>query len=311
MLLYSGHNEESALHTQGVSLMLSKAAQTALIGWESRGSRIIKAPFKIMKEGMTMNVILCYALTNSSSDENKDQFYSRLQSIIAKFPRKDLVILMGDINVKVGMDNTGYEDIEGRHRVGEREENGERFSNLCAFNKSVIDGTIFAHKRTYKVTWISPDHTTENQINYICITKKCRRTMEDVKMRRGTDIDPYHHLVVATMKLKLGKHWTTGETVVQRFNTTLFRHTEKLNEFKIILNNRLQALRDILEEEETIVEDNWKGIKEVLTLTFQEVLGRKKHHHKEWKKRRQRLTIIEQEQRKSRHNLNTQKQTSK
>ncbi|CAH8650385.1 unnamed protein product [Schistosoma mattheei] len=30
------------------------------------------------------------------------------------------------------------------------------------------------------------------------------------------------------------------------------------------------------------MEDNWKGIKEALTSTCQEVLGLKKHHHKEW-----------------------------
>ncbi|VDO57150.1 unnamed protein product [Schistosoma margrebowiei] len=29
------------------------------------------------------------------------------------------------------------------------------------------------------------------------------------------------------------------------------------------------------------MEDNWKGIKEVKTSTYQEVLGLKKHHHKE------------------------------
>ncbi|VDP68335.1 unnamed protein product [Schistosoma curassoni] len=72
------------------------------------------------------------------------------------------------------------------------------------------------------------------------------------------------------MKLKLGKHWTTGETVVQMFNTTFLRHTGKLNEFKITLNDRLQALQDLLKEEEAIVEDNWKGIKKALTITFQE-----------------------------------------
>ncbi|VDP66580.1 unnamed protein product [Schistosoma curassoni] len=31
LLLYSGHDEESAPHTQGVALMLSKRAQNALI----------------------------------------------------------------------------------------------------------------------------------------------------------------------------------------------------------------------------------------------------------------------------------------
>ncbi|VDP36979.1 unnamed protein product [Schistosoma margrebowiei] len=79
----------------------------------------------------------------------------------------------------------------------------------------------------------------------------------------------------------LKKHWTTGKTALQRFNTTFLRHTDKLNEFKITLNNRSQVLRDLLKEE-TTVEDNWKEIKEVLTSTCQEVLCRKKHHRKEW-----------------------------
>ncbi|VDP18658.1 unnamed protein product [Schistosoma margrebowiei] len=118
-----------------------------------------------------MNIIQCYARTNDSNDDIKDQFYERLQSVIEKCPRKDLTILMGDLNAKVGIDNTGYEDIMGRHGLGERNENGERFANLCAFNKSVIGGTIFPHKRIHKATWISPDHTTENQIDHIFINK--------------------------------------------------------------------------------------------------------------------------------------------
>ncbi|VDP01642.1 unnamed protein product [Schistosoma mattheei] len=58
--------------------------------------------------------------------------------------------------------------------------------------------------------------------------------------------------------------------------------TDKLNEFMISLSNRFQALQDLLKEEETTMEDNWKTIKEALTSTCQEVLGVKKHHHKEW-----------------------------
>ncbi|VDP28921.1 unnamed protein product [Schistosoma margrebowiei] len=101
MLLYSGHEEENYPHTQGVALMPSNVARNTLVGWESHGSRIIKASFKTKKEGITMNIIHCYATT-------KDQFYNRLQSIIAKCPIKDLTILMGDLNAKVGIDNTGY-----------------------------------------------------------------------------------------------------------------------------------------------------------------------------------------------------------
>ncbi|VDO58004.1 unnamed protein product, partial [Schistosoma margrebowiei] len=92
-----------------------------------------------------------------------------MQSVIEKCPTKDLTILMGDLNAKVGIDNTGYNDIMGRHGLGERNENGERFANPYAFNKLVIGSTIFPHKRINKATWNSPDHTTENQINHICI----------------------------------------------------------------------------------------------------------------------------------------------
>ncbi|VDP29917.1 unnamed protein product [Schistosoma curassoni] len=88
--------------------------------------------------------------------------------------------------------------------------------------------------------------------------------MESVRTRRGADIASDHHLVVANSKLKLKKNWTTGQTAIQRFNTAFLRDT---------------ALRDLLKEEESTMEDNWKGIKEALTSTCQEVLGRNNHHH--------------------------------
>ncbi|VDP52255.1 unnamed protein product [Schistosoma margrebowiei] len=282
MLLYSGHEEENAPHTQGVALMLYKVARNTLVGWESHVSRIVKASFKTKNEGITVNIIQCYAPTNDSNYDIKDQFYERLQSIIEKCPRMDLNILMGDLNAKDGIDNTGYEDIMGRQGLGESNENGERFANLCAFNKLVIGGTIFPHKRILKATWISPDHTTENQIDHICINKKFRKTMGDVRTRRGADIASDHHLVVANLKMKLKKNWTSGQTALQRFNTAFLRDTDKLNEFKIALNNRFQALQDLLKEEETTMEDNLKGNKEAVTLTCQEVLHLKKHHRKEW-----------------------------
>ncbi|VDO92678.1 unnamed protein product [Schistosoma margrebowiei] len=156
-----------------------------------------------------MNIIQCYAPTNDYNEDAKDQFYDRLQSIIEKCPTKDLTILMGDLNAKVGMDNTGYEDIMGPHELGERKENGGRFANLCAFNKLVIGGTIFPHKRIHKATWTSSDHTTQNQIDHICINKTFRWTMKEVRNRRGVDIAPDHHLLFANMKLKLKKYWTT------------------------------------------------------------------------------------------------------
>ncbi|VDP53897.1 unnamed protein product [Schistosoma curassoni] len=116
LLLYSGYDEENAPHTQGVALMLSKQARNALIGWESHGPRIIKASFKTKKEGISMNVIQCYAPTNGYNEDTKNQFYYRLQSIVENCPTKDLTILMGDLNAKVGMATpimkTSWDDVD-------------------------------------------------------------------------------------------------------------------------------------------------------------------------------------------------------
>ena len=56
---------------------------------------------------------------------------------------------MGDFNAKIGMDNTGYEDIMGTHGLWQMNENGERFVDLCALNQLVIGDSIFPHKRIH------------------------------------------------------------------------------------------------------------------------------------------------------------------
>jgi len=113
-----------------------------------------------------MNVIQCYAPTNDSEDEVKDQFYNRLQSVIDKFPERDVTILMGDFNAKIGSDNIGYEEVMGQHGLGIMNDNGERLADLCAVNKLFLGGSAFPHRRIHKATWLSPDHSTENQIDH-------------------------------------------------------------------------------------------------------------------------------------------------
>lgn len=73
-----------------------------------------------------MNVIQWYAPNNDSNNDDKDQFYEKLQSNIVECPRKYLTILMRNQNAKVRMENNDYEDIMGRHVLGERDEIDER-----------------------------------------------------------------------------------------------------------------------------------------------------------------------------------------
>ncbi|VDP46587.1 unnamed protein product [Schistosoma margrebowiei] len=106
--------------------------------------------------------------------------------------------------------------------------------------------------------------------------------MEDRRTKRGADIASNHHLLVAKMRLKLKKHWTTGRTISQKFNTAFFQDTNKLNKLKLALSNNFQVFHDLLNVEETTVQSNWSWIKKAITSTCHEVLGHKNHHHKEW-----------------------------
>ena len=168
-----GHEEEDAHHTEGVAFMLSHETQNALINWEAAGPRIIYASFKTKKENIKLNIIQCYAPKNEKDEETKEDFYNKLQTLCNKLKEKDMTILMGDLNAKIGSDNSGYEEAMGRRGLGKLNENGEMLADLCALNSMITGGSVFPHRRIHKAIWVSPDHRTENQIDHIC-TKRGR-----------------------------------------------------------------------------------------------------------------------------------------
>ena len=92
---------------------------------------------------------------------------------------------MGDMKAKTGPNNEGMEHVMDRHRIGNMNENGELFSELCANYDLIIGGTAFPHKTCHKVSWVSPDNVTENQIDHIAISKRFRSSLLDVRNERS------------------------------------------------------------------------------------------------------------------------------
>ena len=127
----------------------------------------IRASFKTRMEKIQLNIIQCYAPTNAKDEGTKEDFYNKLQTVLDKMKKKDVTILMGDFNAYIGSNNRGYEEVMGTHGIGEMNENGEMFAGLCSFNRLMIGGSVFPHRRIHKATWVSPDHQTENHQPYL------------------------------------------------------------------------------------------------------------------------------------------------
>ena len=51
-----------------------------------------------------ISVIQVYVPTSDHEDEEVEQFYEQLDSIIAKTPKKDILVVQSDWNAKVGPD---------------------------------------------------------------------------------------------------------------------------------------------------------------------------------------------------------------
>ncbi|VDP33865.1 unnamed protein product [Schistosoma mattheei] len=68
----------------------------------------------------------------------------------------------------------------------------------------------------------------KNLIAHIWISKKFRRSIEDVRTRKGAVITSNHNLVAGKIKVMLRKDWTTGKTALSSFSTSFVQNTDKL-----------------------------------------------------------------------------------
>jgi hypothetical protein len=167
-IVYSGRNDEK--HHGGVAIIMNRNVTKAMLEYAPVNERIIRARFQAKQGKLT--IIQCYAPTNEADDEEKTDFYLALQSEIEKVPTHDVTIVMGDLNAKVGNDNTGNERVMGKYGCGNINDNGERLVDLCGTNNLVIGGTFFPHREIHKLTWISPNGRDKNQIDHIIINGK-------------------------------------------------------------------------------------------------------------------------------------------
>ena len=104
-------------------------------------------PFKI-------TAIQVYAPT-SNTEAEVEWFYEDLQDLLELTPKKDVFLIIGDWNAKVGSQETP--GVTGKFGLGLQNEVGQRLIEFCQKNALVIANTLFQQHKRRLYTWTSQD----------------------------------------------------------------------------------------------------------------------------------------------------------
>ena len=102
-----------------------------------------------------ITIIQVYAPTKNAEEAEDEWFYEDLQDFLDLKPKKDVLVIIGDWNAKVGSQETP--GVTGKFGLGIRNEAGQRLIEFCQENALVIVNTLFQQHMSRLYTWTSPD----------------------------------------------------------------------------------------------------------------------------------------------------------
>ena len=168
--------------------------------------------------------------------------------MIDRAPRGDKVVVMGDLNARVGNIVIGKqgEDVEN--------DSGRRLLSFSAENGFKILNTFYEHKKIHKYTWKCPERGLKSIIDYFLVRNEMKRNMNNVKVVRGAEIGSDHHLVLMKVRLHRRVHARKVEEC-SRLSTERFATKEDRMAYRIRLRLKLNGAKWVNGGD---VEKSWK-----------------------------------------------------
>ena len=141
-------------------------------------------------QGKPFNITVTQVYALTSNAEEVERFYEDLQDLLELTPKKDVLFIIEDWNVKVGSQE--IHGLTGKFGLLVQNEAGQRLTEFCQENTLVIANALFQqHKRQF-YTWTSPDGQYQNQTDYILCSQRWRSSIHSAKTRSGADCGSDH-----------------------------------------------------------------------------------------------------------------------
>ena len=273
--IFSGVSEGRA--RPGVAVILSEEMRRCVKSWKCVSERIVVVKLKVAKECYTL--VQVYAPTDDSRDEAKDRFYAEMQKVVSSVGTRETLIVMGDLNARVGKSTEGWSDVLGCYGEDTRNESGVRLLSFCSVNELVVTNTWYPHKDIHKYTWVCPGRQLKSLFDYFLVRRETKARVHDVKVVRGAEIGSDHHMVL--MKLsKKSKCKGEGRDRVNsraRVRTERLKHRHEQLKYQCRLRQKINSAVGHKDQVEgNCVEKAWAEFKEGVLGTAVKVCGMKR-----------------------------------
>ncbi len=266
-IYYSGSDNKKM---SGVGFILARDTAKCVLGYNPISDRLIS--IRLQAKPVNISIVQVYAPTSTADESTIDSFYQELQDTINRLPRRDIIILMGDFNAKVGNDLDSNDTI-GKFGLGKANERGERLVDFCTENEMTITNTLFKQHPRRLYTWVSPDGKTRNQIDYIIIKKRWRSSVTVTKTYPGADCGSDHQLLVADIRSRLKS--VKRDTPPRRYDVSQISE-----QYRVEVRNSFQMLLE--QEEEWTPNELWEQTKTAITKAAQNNLPKPRRPKSPW-----------------------------
>ena len=154
--------------------------------------------------GSFVTIVCGYAPTARAPSCMTSMFLEELQNTLDAVPWNDILLLLGDFNARVGVqdsDDSLWSNVIGGHGLDERNLAGEEFLQVCEFNQLLIMNTWFQKKQIHYGTWTHPATKLCHMIDFIVMQQSQHMCCIDVQVMRGANCWTDHYLVRARLRI--------------------------------------------------------------------------------------------------------------
>lgn len=265
--MYSGVQDQQRA-AAGVGCVVHRKLTNRIVDWKAVSERILAVELRSGRKE-TMTVISIYGPDENERTNEKEKFWEDLTTTTEE--AKGTIYIAGDFNSRVGKSDEEYDTMIGKHGEEVRNKNGKRMLEFCRLHDMIVTNTFYPHKDIHRYTRVQPKRNERSIIDYILTPRENRRSIMDVRVKRGAEIYSDHHLLVARIKQRDIEIKKTKEERHTAIRTYRLRDTKTATKYQQAAHKNIE--RKINEIKRADAQQGWSIFKEAIITAAKETCG--------------------------------------